>query len=487
MVAYIYGVELWVFAFQRKHTNFSEWYRKVLFEADLLDQRFPVKGCNVWKGYGTKIMRNIMVVLEELLDQTGHSKMYFPLLIPENLISKESQHLKGFEDQVFWVNKAGRRDLPRKLVVRPTSETAMYYMFSLWVRSHADLPIKVYQTVSVFRYETKSTKPLIRDREMWPFNEAHTVHTTLEEAEKQIEIGIQLYEEVFKRLALSYLLVKKPKWELFPGAISAYEFYTLMPDGKVLETGSVNNLGQSFSKAFNIIFEKEDGTRDYPYQTCYGQSERLLASVIAIHGDDHGLVLPSSIAPTLVVIVPIIYAEIAEEALNYSRTIENMLKEKGFPVMLDQRGLTPGEKFYYWEKRGIPIRLEVGLREMKKRAVTIVKRHTLQRTEIPLEKLVKEIEEALVEIDKDLLSRAESLLKKNLGYVSNMHDFSEAVQKGKTILGVPFCGRESCRIFIEGETAMEIIGLSIEKNATQQKCLACNIKTTEIAYLAKTY
>jgi prolyl-tRNA synthetase len=446
-----------------------------------------VKGCNVWKDYGTKIMQNIIAILEELLDQTGHSKMCFPLLIPENLFGRESQHLKGFEDQVFWVNKAGKRKLSRKLVIRPTSETAMYYMFSLWVRSHVDLPIKGYQTVSVFRYETKSTKPLIRDREMWPFTEAHTVHATLEEAEKQIEIGIQLYKELFKRLALPYLLVRKPKWELFPGAISAYEFYTLMPDGKVLETGSVNNLGQAFSKVFDIIFEKQDGTQDYAYQTCYGQSERLLASVIAIHGDDHGLVLPSSIAPTLVVIVPILYAGSAEEVLTYARTIESLLKEEGFTVTLDQRELTPGKKFYYWEKRGIPIRLEAGLREMKQKTVTIVQRHTLRQKEIPLEHLVKEVKEALSEMDQELLSRAKGLLKKNIGFASNLADVSETVQKGKAILGVPFCGGEGCRLLIEEETAMEIIGFSVERNAIQQKCLTCNKKAKETAYLARTY
>lgn len=473
--------------FQLKHSRFSDWYREVLFDADVLDQRFPVKGCNVWKGYGIKIIENIMTLLEDLLDQSGHSKMYFPLLISENIFGKESQHLKGFEDQVFWVNRAGKKGLSRKLVVRPTSETAIYHMFSLWVRSHADLPIKVYQTVSVFRYETKSTKPLIRDREVWPFNEAHTVHATLEEAEKQIEIGIQIYKELFKRLALPYLLVKKPKWELFPGAISAYEFYTLMPDGRVLETGSVNNLGQAFSKVFNITFEKKDGTRDYVYQTCYGQSERLLASVIAIHGDDHGLILPSSIAPTLVVIVPIVYTESMKEVLNYTRTLESLLKGKGFAVTLDDRELTPGEKFYYWEKRGFPIRLEIGLREMKNNTVTIVKRHTLQRKEIPLENTVKEIEEALSKIDQDLLSRSKRLLKENMEFVSNLAEVSEVFQKGKNILGVPFCGSESCGDLIEEETEMEIVGFSIEKEAIQQKCLVCDKEAKELAYLARSY
>jgi prolyl-tRNA synthetase len=446
-----------------------------------------VKGFNVWKGYGTKIMEEIISILENLLNETRHSKTYFPLLIPKDLFGKESEHLRGFEDQVFWVERAGKRKVPRKLVVRPTSETAMYRMFSLWVRSHADLPIKVYQTVSVFRYETKSTTPLIRDREMWPFNEAHTVHATLREAEKQIEIGLRLYKELFRRLALPYLLVKKPDWELFPGAILGYEFYTLFPDGKVLETGSVNNLGQSFSKVFDIAFEKEDGTRDYAYQTCYGQSERLLASVIAIHGDDHGLVLPPSIAPTSVVIVPIINYEKGEDVLNYAATIEKLLREKGFAVTLDDRDLTPGEKFYYWEKRGIPIRLEIGPQEQNQKAVTIVQRHNLRRKKVQVKGLVKEIEKTLNEIEHELSKQSQNLMKKRIASVLEIQSVSQALKKGKNILRMPFCGKEKCKDEIEDKTGMEVIGLSMEKNTVQRKCLSCGEETKESAYLARSY
>lgn len=325
----------------------------------------------------TKIMENIMEILENFLDETGHSKTHFPLLIPEDLFGKETRHLRGFENQIYWVTKGGKQRLSRKLVIRPTSETAMYEMLSIWIRSHKDLPIKIYQTVSVFRYETKSTKPLIREREMWPFNEAHTAHKTIKEAEKQTKIGIQIYKKLFQRLALPYLLVQKPKWELFPGAINAFEFYTLMPDGKVLETGSVNNLGQAFSRVFNIKFEKTDGSHEYAYQTCYGQSERLLASIIAVHGDDHGLVLPTSIAPTLIVIVPILYADTSGIVIDYAKSIEKILKKRRFTVTLDLREETPGEKFHYWEKLGVPIRLEIGPKEVDNRTVTMVRRDTL--------------------------------------------------------------------------------------------------------------
>ena len=467
--------------FPRKHTDFSEWYREVLFDADVLDQRFPLKGCNVWKGYGTKIMDSIMNILEDLLDESDHEKTYFPLLIPEDVFGKESKHLKGFEDQVFWVNRAGANELPRKLVVRPTSETAMYQMFPLWVRSHADLPIRVYQTVSVFRYETRSTKPLIRDREVWPFNEAHTLHATAEEAEDQVKIGVEIYRELFRRLALPFLLVMKPAWELFPGAVKCFEFYTMMPDGKLLETGSVNNLGQSFAKVFDIAFEKEDGTHELAFQTCYGQSERLLASVVAIHGDDNGLILPSSIAPIQAVIVPITYTRNNEGVKEYATEIQEHLKDEGIQITLDGSAMTPGEKYYHWERKGVPLRIEVGPRETKKKTATMVMRHTQEKREVQFEELATKIKGALDEIDHDLLTRAEEQLRACIDDISDVSEIREG-----HILQAAFCGEESCRQAIE-ELGVEIVGLSIEEDRPRGRCIVCGNETTESAYIASTY
>lgn len=467
--------------FPRKHTDFSEWYREVLFDADVLDQRFPLKGCNVWKGYGTKIMDSIMNILEDLLDESDHEKTYFPLLIPEDVFGKESKHLKGFEDQVFWVNRAGANELPRKLVVRPTSETAMYQMFPLWVRSHADLPIRVYQTVSVFRYETRSTKPLIRDREVWPFNEAHTLHATAEEAEDQVKIGVEIYRELFRRLALPFLLVMKPAWELFPGAVKCFEFYTMMPDGKLLETGSVNNLGQSFAKVFDIAFEKEDGTHELAFQTCYGQSERLLASVVAIHGDDNGLILPSSIAPIQAVIVPITYTRNNEGVKEYATEIQEHLKDEGIQITLDGSAMTPGEKYYHWERKGVPLRIEVGPRETKKKTATMVMRHTQEKREVQFEELATKIKGALDEIDHDLLTRAEEQLRACIDDISDVSEIREG-----HILQAAFCGEESCRQAVE-EPGVEIVGLSIEEDRPRRRCIVCGNETTESAYIASTY
>jgi prolyl-tRNA synthetase len=446
-----------------------------------------VQGCVVWKSYGTKVIENIMEILETFLDETGHSKTHFPLLIPENLFGKETRHLRGFENQIYWITKAGKRRLSRKLVIRPTSETAMYEMFSLWIRSHKDLPIKIYQTVSVFRYETKSTKPLIREREMWPFNEAHTAHATITEAKKQTKIGVQIYKKLFRRLALSYLLVQKPKWELFPGAINAFEFYTLMPDGKVLETGSVNNLGQAFSRVFNINFEKADGSHEYAYQTCYGQSERLLASIIVVHGDDHGLVLPTSIAPILVVIVPILYADTSETVIDYAKSIERTLKKRRFTVTLDLREETPGEKFHYWEKLGVPIRLEIGPKEVDSRTVTIVRRDTLLKQTVTLENLAEKIRIVFKEIDRNLWRRATQSLRERVTLASNLMEAIEQITKGSTIIQAFWCGDEECRHQVEEKTATETIGFSVGRKPKKEKCLICGKKARELICLAKSY
>jgi len=290
-----------------------------------------------------------------------------------------------------------------------------------------------------------------------------------------------------RRLALPYLLVMKPEWELFPGAVSAYEFYTLFPDGRVLETGNVNNLGQSFSRVFGITFEKEDGTREFVYQTCYGQSERLLASLVSIHGDDHGLVLPSSIAPKSAVMVPILHSKSAVEVLDYAEIIEKTLNEEGVSVELDRRDLTSGEKYYYWEKRGIQIRIEIGPKEKKEDIGTIVPRHNLRRKKIARQNLAIEIKRELDKLEKELLEKAETQLKERIGYAVNSDDVSNLVREGKPILNVPSCGKQECNERIEEMTGMENIGFSTEKSVKPMRCLGCNEETTRSCYMARSY
>ena len=311
-------------------SNFSEWFRWVLDGAELYDYRYPIKGCGVWRPYGFKLRRNILEIIRKLLDSTGHDEILLPLLIPETLLAKESEHVKGFEGQVYWVTRGGYDDLDVKLALRPTSETALAPMLKLWIKSHADLPIKIYQIVSVFRYETKATRPLIRVREITTFKEAHTAHATFEDSERQIKEAVEIYSRFFDELYIPYVINIRPSWDKFAGALYTIAFDTLMPDGRVMQIGTVHNLGQNFSKAFDITYLKVDGTHDYVWQTCYGISERVIAALISIHGDDRGLIIPPNIAPIQIVIIPIPYKGVEEIVDKACREVYGILVKAGF-------------------------------------------------------------------------------------------------------------------------------------------------------------
>ena len=271
--------------------NFSEWYHELLMTAEIVDNRYPVKGMCVWFPFGFAVKKNVYGIIRELLDP-DHQETQFPLMIPENEFMKEAQHIKGFEDEVYWVTHGGNSPLDVKLALRPTSETAIYPMFKLWIRSHADLPLRIYQIVNTFRYETKHTRPLIRLREITSFKEAHTVHTTWEEAALQVEVAIQRYSEFYNRMAVPFLVSKRPAWDKFPGADYTTAIDVIMPDGKTLQVGTAHHLGSTFAKTYEITYEAENGEQKLVNQTCYGISERCIAALISVHGDDKGLVLP---------------------------------------------------------------------------------------------------------------------------------------------------------------------------------------------------
>ncbi|RLG56449.1 MAG: proline--tRNA ligase, partial [Candidatus Hydrothermarchaeota archaeon] len=245
--------------------KFSEWYNDIIEKAEILDVRYPVKGLYVWYPYGFKIREHVMEIIRKLLDEKGHEEVLFPLLIPEHEFRKEAKHIKGFEDEVYWVTHGGLEPLEVKLALRPTSETAMYPIFKLWIRSHADMPLKVYQIVNTFRYETKHTRPLIRLREITTFKEAHTAHATWEDAEHQVKEAIEIYKKFFDTLGIPYMISRRPDWDKFPGAEYTMAFDTIFPDGRTLQIGTVHNLGQNFSKTFEITFENINGVQEYAY------------------------------------------------------------------------------------------------------------------------------------------------------------------------------------------------------------------------------
>ena len=471
-----------------KDRNFSEWFDKVLLEAEVLDDRYTVKGFTVYRGWGYRIVRTVAHMLEEKLEETGHEPMLFPVVIPEDAFGKEAEHIKGFESEVFWITKGGDTELPRKLLLRPTSETAIYPLFKYWIRSHADLPLKMHQTCTVYRYETKATRPLFRAREfLW--NEAHTAHTTFEEAEQQVREGKEIYNQVFKRLGLSYLILKRPDFDKFHGAVYSIAFDAWNPDGKVNQIGTVHHLGDNFSKAFELTYEDESGNQKFVYTTCHGFGMgRVLAALIAQHGDDHGLILPPEIAPTQIVIVPIPQSGFEERLKGYCAEVLRVLKEAGLRVFLDDsEKMRPGEKFYHWEMFGVPVRVEVGRREVEERSVTLVRRDTLKRSKVSFDEAIPQVQRLFSEILENLQRRSSRVLEESIKGAADLEDLRKGLEERK-IVRVNWCGEEACALEMKEEVGGEIRGYRYDvEEKPMGRCIICGGTATKVVYASRTY
>ncbi len=441
-----------------KYKEFSRWYQEILKQAQIVDIRYPVKGMNVWWPYGYKALRNLQKLMIDLLEETGHEEAYFPTLIPESIFAKEKEFLEGFGGETFVVTGTKTKKFNEPLYVRPTSETVMYYMWSIWIKGRKDLPLKLYQIVNVFRYETKATHPILRVREIASFIEAHTAHATMEEADEQIREATRIYKEFYDKLLIPYFIVLTPPWDTFSGAEYNYDFITPMPDGKALELGSVINLGQKFAKAFKIRFMDEDGRFKYVYQTCYGISERSLGAIIAVHGDNKGLFFPPIIAPIQVVIIPI--ARKGEDNIvEYAVKIGKLLKEAGIRSYVDtDPEHTPGWKYYFWEMKGVPTRIEVGRRELENRTVTIARRDRRAKKTVPLDNLVAGLEDTWREIEKAMYKRALEQLKK-LTIITE--DPEKAIGK-KALIITPWDETEECAEELESITGRGVLGTIVE-------------------------
>lgn len=453
----------------KKSINFSEWYLEVIKKGKIVDYS-GIKGFLIFRENGLYIFEKYMKYLENLLGKIGYKKFYFPLLIPESLLRVEKNHIAGFENQVFWVDYGGNTKLEERLAIRPTSETIMYNFFKQSIFSYRDLPLKVHQTVSVFRYETKSTKPLIRDREiLW--NEAHSAHSSLEEVRREMKKIYKIYKKVFDYCCLPIIFVNV-KVGIFAGAIEAWEAYTIFPDGKALEMCSINNLAQKFSKAFGIKFLNRENKEEYVYQGCYGISERVIAAIIAIHGDDKGLILPPTLSPLQVVIIPIFYnEEQRRKVLEYCEKVLKALKRMKIRVGMDVEEKTPGYKFNEYELYGVPLRIEIGEKEINENKITIAIRLTGKKTELNFSE-IKNIKKMLEEIQYEMLKRAYDYFKEKIS--------RGKIEKGKISI-VNIC--QNC--FEKVDKDFEIIGVPLE-NSKVDKCIYCNNQCEEIV-LAETY
>ena len=466
--------------------KFNEWFHNILEEAEIIDTRYPVKGMSVWLPRGFKIRKNALKILEELLDE-DHEETLFPMLIPQSELAKEAIHVKGFEEEVYWVTRGGLRELNEQLALRPTSETSMYPMFSLWVRNHMDLPIKVYQTVNTFRYETKHTRPLIRVREITTFNESHTVHATSQEAEEQIQVGIKLYKQFFDMLGIAYSISKRPEWDKFPGSKYTMAFDTIMPDGKTLQIGTIHNLGTTFAKTFDIQFENEEGTHEYAHQTCYGLSDRVIASLIAAHGDEKGLVLPPVVAPEQVIIVPIIFKEKEDVVLNFTDKLEETLRNHGIRVKQDKRDMRPGKKYYEWEKRGVPLRIEVGPRDIENGKIVTIRRDNGSKEFLDYdeESIVSTINKILDDISKQLKEASNKFQEEKTYNVETPEQIRKTINKKGGIITCNWCGDTDCGKEMEEKYDIDILGT--QESPVEGCCVNCGNEAKHKALVSKTY
>ena len=478
---------------KKEGQTFPRWFDNIVEQAEIYDYgRYPVKGCGVWLPYGFKIRMYVIETIRKLLDETGHEEILMPLLIPEDLLSKEKEHIEGFRGEVYWVTKGGQEELDVKLALRPTSETVISLYESYWFKSYKQLPKKLYQIVSIFRYETKATRPMIRVREVTTFKEAHTLHESFEGAEKQVIEAVNIYRKFFETLGIPFIVSKRPDWDKFAGALYTIAFDTIMPDGKVLQIGTVHNLGQNFTKVFEVRIQLADETVDYGWQTSYGISERVIAALLSIHGDDLGLILPPKFAPIQVIIIPIFTPEVKKEVINYAEKVALVLKEKGVRVRIDDReDVTPGYKFYDWEMRGVPLRLEVGRREVEEGIVTLVSRTDKVRRKVKLEHLVYEVLNAMDSVDNQLKKRAWKWFTGKVRKVKSVNEAKSVLEKEKGIVELPWCGKEECGLKLEELLEAKTLGSPVsflEKvDVEGMKCPVCGEKAKTKIRLAKTY
>jgi prolyl-tRNA synthetase len=469
-----------------KNDNFSEWYTQVIIKAELADYA-PVKGLIVLRPDGYSIWESIKESLDSKLKETGHRNGFLPVLIPESLLAKEKEHFEGLNPEVFWVTHSGNSKLGDRLALRPTSETLAYSLFSKWIRSWRDLPLKINFWNTALRAEIKGTKPFLRTSEfLW--QEGHTVHATKDEAEKEVADILELYKKTIEEeLAVPVITGKKSENDKFVGAVYTDTLESLMPDGKALQMGTSHFLGQNFSKPFDVKYLDETNTETFAWQTSWGVSWRLIGGMIMTHGDDKGLILPPKIAPIQVVIIPIYYTNDDKDGvMQKAHQIKDDLSKIDLRVHLDDREqLTPGFKFNDWEMKGIPIRIEIGPKDIAKKQVVLVRRHNRTKTSLNMDSLTDEISSELKNIQKEMFDAAKKTLDERIVRVSEYQQFKEQLDNGKMI-DCSWCGNQTCEDKIKEETGADIRVIPSD-NTKAETCIYCKNSGTANVLFARGY
>lgn len=471
----------------KKSFDFSNWYTQCVLKSGIADYS-PSKGFIVLRPYGYAIWEIIKDLLDNELKRTGHKNGFLPVLIPESLLTKEKDHFDGFMPEVFWVTRSGDCDLGEKLAVRPTSETLAYSMFSKWISSYRDLPLKLNFWNSALRAEIKSTKPLIRNSEfLW--QEGHTAHTDESDADKEVRLILDVYKYLIEEyLAIPTISGLKSDKEKFVGAKYTTCLESLMADGKVLQMATSHNLGQNFSKPFEIKFLDKDSNEQFVWQTSWGISWRVIGALIMVHGDDKGLILPPKISPTQVIIVPIYKDQSKDVVKQKAYELEKKLKDFNIRAFTDDRDeYTSGWKFNDWEMKGVPLRANIGLRDIQENQVELIRRDTKERFYVKEKELVNQTLSILQKIQLNLLDSAKKHLRTNTRTATSLVELLSVLDATGGFVACSWCGKRECEDLVKEKTTADIRILPFNPKNNVSTCIACGNQGTIEVYFGRAY
>jgi prolyl-tRNA synthetase len=472
----------------KKADDFSEWYTQAIRKGELIEYG-PVSGCMVIRPYAYSIWEVVQSFVDKEFKKLGVQNAYFPLLIPESLLKKEQEHVEGFTPEVAWVTEHGNTKFEERLAIRPTSETIMYDSYSKWIRSHKDLPLRLNQWCNVVRWEFKHPVPFLRSREfLW--QEGHTVFATKEEAEQEVMDILDIYARTFEELyAVPVLKGRKSSSEKFAGAVYTDSIECFMPNKRAAQAGTSHLLGQNFAKAFDITFIDKNGDRQFPWQNSWGFSTRSIGIMIAVHGDDKGLVMPPRIAPTQVVIIPILFSNkptVNEKVIALAEDVKKELATHDFRVVLDKDdGSSPGFKFNYWELKGVPLRIEIGPKDLEKGHVMFVRRDNGIKESVPMPELIVKAIKTLADIQDDLFKRSKDLLDESIVKATTLSDIRKVIGEGK-IAYSPWCGSAECEAKVKEETGAKSLNIPFNQPSHKGDCF-CGKKASDWIHFAKSY
>ncbi len=462
-------------------THFNEWYQEVIDQAELADQA-PVRGCMVIRPYGYAIWEHIVAVLDKKIKDTGHQNAAFPLMIPESFLKKEASHIEGFSPELAIITHGGGSKLEEPLVVRPTSETIVHYMFARWIKSWRDLPLKINQWSSVVRWEMR-TRPFLRTTEFW-WQEGHTAHETYEEAEQEALTMLKEYVDLAQNyLAIPVIEGIKPESEKFAGADRTYTYEGLMPDGKALQMGTSHIISRNFARVFGMSYQNREGQIDYPYLTSWGSTTRLIGALIMTHGDQNGLILPPRIAPIQLVIVPIYKQESKEVVLAAVELLKKELVGIRFHIDLDETK-SPGAKFYHWELKGVPLRLEIGLRDIETQKAVLVNRLTKQKTALAWDGILQSVQEHLDALQKALFERAQQKRGLLWHHGSKIALWGAKLETEGGFYQTGWCRQEACENMVKKHKATI---RCILPERSEDTCLGCDMPSESDILVARAY